>query len=137
MELFLLAKAIQIPGLNRRRRVWTFLPLSYYEYNPTVDIRFCISTMARMYLAVIAPELYPLIRWVGRHFPMRVYSLAGTTKAGRAAKRTEYAHQTLLEAGFEADCLLLAIRPEGFHGEPFWQQEFADWYRWWATGIAQ
>jgi predicted alpha/beta superfamily hydrolase len=77
-----------------------------------------------------APALYPLVKKVGRHYPMKIYLTAGQKEGAGTVQRTEDMFQTLTYAGFPQHELYLGIRPEGRHDESFWQREFETCYRW-------
>lgn len=77
-----------------------------------------------------APALFPLLKRVGRHHPMKIYLSAGQQEGAGTVQRTEDMFQTLTYAGFPQHELYLGIRPQGRHDEAFWQHEFETCYRW-------
>ena len=77
-----------------------------------------------------APALFPLIRKVGRHYPMKIYLTAGKEEGAYTVRQTESMHKTLLSSGFPQNDLYLGIREKGKHEENFWRAEFETFYRW-------
>lgn len=77
-----------------------------------------------------APALFPLVKNVGRHYPMKIYLTVGQKEGSGTVQRTEDMFQTLTYAGFPQHELYLGIRSHGKHDETFWKQEFETCYRW-------
>jgi len=99
---FLLAKAIEIPGL--RRRIWAHLPEGY---NEQPDRRY--------------PVVY-------LHDAQNIFE--GWKAPFGKSWEVQDMFQTLTYAGFPQHELYLGIRSHGKHDEAFWQQEFETCYRW-------
>lgn len=77
-----------------------------------------------------APALFPLIRKVGRHYPMKIYLTVGLKEGSGTVRQTEEMFQTLTYAGFPQHELYLGKRNLGKHDETFWQKEFETCYKW-------
>lgn len=77
-----------------------------------------------------APALFPLIRKVGRHYPMKIYLTVGLKEGSGTVRQTEEMFQTLTYAGFPQHELYLGKRNAGKHDETFWQKEFETCYKW-------
>ncbi|MCS6833724.1 MAG: alpha/beta hydrolase-fold protein, partial [Flammeovirgaceae bacterium] len=78
----------------------------------------------------ITPTIFSLVRQVGRHYPMKIYLLAGEKEGKTMVEQTKQMYNVLLEAGFPSHELRLAIRPHGEHNEIFWRNEFEEAYHW-------
>ncbi|GAB4341962.1 MAG: hypothetical protein OHK0038_21750 [Flammeovirgaceae bacterium] len=82
----------------------------------------------------ITPTLYSLVKQVGRHYPMKIYLLAGEKEGKVMVQKTKHMYHTLLHAGFPQNELKLTIRPYGEHNEHFWKHEFEECYNWLLNG---
>jgi len=77
-----------------------------------------------------APGLFPLVKKVGRHYPMKIYLTVGKQEGTRTVQQTAAMFQTLTYSGFPQQELYLGIRTQGRHEEVFWQKEFETCYKW-------
>lgn len=77
-----------------------------------------------------APQIFPLIHQVGRHFQTKFYLSAGTKEGKSTVDHLNRLYGTLTSAGFAHSDLCMNIVKDGKHNEKLWQKEFSNFYQW-------
>lgn len=77
-----------------------------------------------------APQIFPLIKNVGKHYPSKFYISAGTKEGTPTLNHVNNLYHTLLSAGYDSHELKLNLVNNGRHNEALWQNEFANFYKW-------
>lgn len=77
-----------------------------------------------------APQIFPLIEKVGKHYPTKFYLSVGSQEGKYTVENVHRLNRTLLAAGFSHDQLRLNIVDKGKHDELLWKSEFSNFYQW-------
>ena len=77
-----------------------------------------------------APQIFPLIQTVGKHYNTKFYLSAGTKEGRYTIDHVNRLYDTLGSAGFAPHDLRMNIVKNGKHNEHLWQSEFSNFYRW-------
>jgi predicted alpha/beta superfamily hydrolase len=77
-----------------------------------------------------APQIFPLIQQVGKHYPTKFYLSVGSKEGKYTVGNVQRLNKTLLSAGFDNNDVTLNIVENGQHNEMLWKKEFSNFYRW-------
>ncbi|GJM33242.1 MAG: hypothetical protein DHS20C18_22430 [Saprospiraceae bacterium] len=75
-------------------------------------------------------EVYTHVSNMGKQANMRIYLLAGEQESATMVSDLVAMYNTLINAGFSEEEILLETHPDGQHSEWYWAREFPDVYQW-------
>lgn len=77
---------------------------------------------------------YAHVAQTGKQANMRIYLMGGTQESATMVSNLNNMYNTLRDAGFGTDELLLVTHPDGAHSEWYWRREFGPAYEWLFAG---
>jgi predicted alpha/beta superfamily hydrolase len=77
-----------------------------------------------------APQIFPLIHQIGKHYPTKFYISAGSKEGSYSIAQINRLYETLKLAGYDNNDLKINIESNGKHDETLWEKEFSNFYQW-------
>lgn len=75
-------------------------------------------------------DIYSFVSSTGKQANLKIALLAGEQESSTMVAQLQAMYNTLINAGFSTDELLLTTHPDGEHSEWYWRREFPGTYQW-------